>query len=170
MQRVASSLSVYSTPDRGDVAQNKTLNSDLNSSAQGLINSLKARLPSLSVTQFTEKRHNQNRPKVVCIEWTDPLMATGNWVPELVALAGGEDVCGLHDAALSFPISRKCCMRSGRDSITARRPSSSYRIQLPISFRLRPHPKQRPVSPSTAQTLIQGLSMSGRAMFVILNR
>ncbi|ASC71667.1 Vitamin B12-binding protein [Halomicronema hongdechloris C2206] len=31
-----------------------------------------------------------SRPRVVCIEWTDPLMAAGNWVPELVALAGGE--------------------------------------------------------------------------------
>ncbi|MEL6554282.1 MAG: cobalamin-binding protein [Cyanobacteria bacterium J06621_11] len=93
MQRVSAALSVYSTPDR-DVAQNKTLDSDLNSSAQGLINGLKARLPSSSVTQSTEKSHSENRPKVVCIEWTDPLMAAGNWVPELVALAGGEDVCG----------------------------------------------------------------------------
>lgn len=32
--------------------------------------------------------------KVVCIEWSDPLMAAGNWVPELVALAGGTDICG----------------------------------------------------------------------------
>jgi iron complex transport system substrate-binding protein len=28
-------------------------------------------------------------PTVVCIEWPDPLMAAGNWVPELVRLAGG---------------------------------------------------------------------------------
>ncbi len=34
------------------------------------------------------------RPRVACIEWTDPLMAAGNWVPELVAMAGGEDVFG----------------------------------------------------------------------------
>ncbi len=34
------------------------------------------------------------RPRVACIEWTDPLMAAGNWVPELVALAGGEDPFG----------------------------------------------------------------------------
>lgn len=33
-------------------------------------------------------------PTVACIEWTDPLMAAGNWVPELVALAGGRDVFG----------------------------------------------------------------------------
>lgn len=29
-------------------------------------------------------------PKVVCIEWTDPLMVAGNWIPELVTFAGGE--------------------------------------------------------------------------------
>jgi len=29
-----------------------------------------------------------HRPTVVCIEWPDPLMSAGNWVPELVALAG----------------------------------------------------------------------------------
>ena len=33
-------------------------------------------------------------PRVACIEWTDPLMAAGNWVPELVHMAGGEDVFG----------------------------------------------------------------------------
>jgi iron complex transport system substrate-binding protein len=29
------------------------------------------------------------RPRVACIEWIDPLMAAGNWMPELVTLAGG---------------------------------------------------------------------------------
>ncbi|MEL6224485.1 MAG: cobalamin-binding protein [Cyanobacteria bacterium J06627_8] len=30
-----------------------------------------------------------DRPTVACIEWIDPLMAAGNWIPELVQLAGG---------------------------------------------------------------------------------
>lgn len=30
-----------------------------------------------------------HKPTVVCIEWPDPMMSAGNWVPELVALAGG---------------------------------------------------------------------------------
>jgi len=30
------------------------------------------------------------RPTVACIEWPDPLMAAGNWIPELVELAGGQ--------------------------------------------------------------------------------
>lgn len=31
-----------------------------------------------------------HRPTVAAIEWIDPLMAAGNWVPELIAIAGGE--------------------------------------------------------------------------------
>ena len=34
------------------------------------------------------------RPRLASIEWIDPLMSAGNWVPELVALAGGENVFG----------------------------------------------------------------------------
>ena len=35
------------------------------------------------------------RPRVACIEWTDPVFAGGHWVPEMVAVAGGEDVLGV---------------------------------------------------------------------------
>ena len=31
---------------------------------------------------------------VACIEWIDPLMAAGNWVPTLVELAGGDNLFG----------------------------------------------------------------------------
>ena len=30
-----------------------------------------------------------DRPRVVCLEWLDPLMAAGNWTPGLIELAGG---------------------------------------------------------------------------------
>ncbi len=33
-------------------------------------------------------------PTVVCIEWIEPLMAAGNWVPELVKLANGINLIG----------------------------------------------------------------------------
>ncbi len=36
----------------------------------------------------------KQRPSVACIEWIEPLMAAGNWVPELVELAGGANVAG----------------------------------------------------------------------------
>lgn len=38
--------------------------------------------------------HASERPTVACIEWIEPLMAAGNWTPELIDLAGGEDVFG----------------------------------------------------------------------------
>ena len=31
------------------------------------------------------------RPRVLCLDWLDPLRNTGQWVPELVELAGGEE-------------------------------------------------------------------------------
>jgi iron complex transport system substrate-binding protein len=34
------------------------------------------------------------RPRVACLEWLDPLYVGGHWVPEMVAIAGGEDVLG----------------------------------------------------------------------------
>ncbi|NGZ08891.1 MAG: cobalamin-binding protein [Nitrospira sp. LK70] len=37
------------------------------------------------------------RPRVVCLEWLDPLYVAGHWVPEMVELAGGENVLGSQD-------------------------------------------------------------------------
>jgi iron complex transport system substrate-binding protein len=34
------------------------------------------------------------KPKVAVLEWLDPLMGAGNWTPELVAYAGGENIFG----------------------------------------------------------------------------
>jgi iron complex transport system substrate-binding protein len=34
------------------------------------------------------------RPRVACLEWIDPLMAAGHWMPELVRLAGGTSLFG----------------------------------------------------------------------------
>jgi iron complex transport system substrate-binding protein len=34
------------------------------------------------------------RPSVACIEWIEPLMATGNWIPEMVEMAGGVNLFG----------------------------------------------------------------------------
>ncbi|MBD47838.1 MAG: cobalamin-binding protein [Dehalococcoidia bacterium] len=34
------------------------------------------------------------KPRVICIEWLDPLMVGGHWIPELVHLAGGVDCIG----------------------------------------------------------------------------
>ena len=44
------------------------------------------------------KKINRNNKKntVACIEWIDPLMYAGNWVPEIVGIAGGDDLFGLN--------------------------------------------------------------------------
>lgn len=34
-------------------------------------------------------------PNVACIEWSHPLMAAGNWIPELVKFAGGNSLFGV---------------------------------------------------------------------------
>jgi len=47
------------------------------------------------VADVIEKAARVKRPpSVACIEWLDPLMAAGNWVPELVELAGGLNLFG----------------------------------------------------------------------------
>ncbi len=44
-------------------------------------------------------------PSIATIEWSDPLMAAGNWLPELVAIAGGNNLFGAageHSPRLEF--------------------------------------------------------------------
>lgn len=43
------------------------------------------------------------RPRVASLEWIDPIMGAGNWLPELIERAGGASVLGRggHDAAWS---------------------------------------------------------------------
>jgi iron complex transport system substrate-binding protein len=59
------------------------------SAAAGVyIHSLTARLERIRTA--TADLPAAARPRVVCLEWLDPLMAAGNWTPELIALGGGE--------------------------------------------------------------------------------
>ena len=55
-----------------------------------LVQDLRDRLTRLA----DQTRHLSRRPRVACIEWFDPLMAAGNWVPELVEMAGGVNLFG----------------------------------------------------------------------------
>ena len=36
----------------------------------------------------------RERPKVFCMEWMDPVMAGGHWIPEMIRIAGGADGLG----------------------------------------------------------------------------
>jgi iron complex transport system substrate-binding protein len=45
------------------------------------------------------------RPTIACIEWIEPLMSAGNWMPELVEMAGGVHlfgVAGKHSPRMSL--------------------------------------------------------------------
>ncbi|MDO8354994.1 MAG: cobalamin-binding protein [Nitrospirota bacterium] len=59
-------------------------------SAEGhrLASQLRERLEAVR----TRVQNLSHRPRVVCIEWLSPLYVAGHWVPEMVQLAGGQDV------------------------------------------------------------------------------
>jgi iron complex transport system substrate-binding protein len=61
-----------------------------NRSAEGhrLATHLRDRLEAV----HTRVQGISHRPRVVCIEWLSPLYVSGHWVPEMVQLAGGQDV------------------------------------------------------------------------------
>jgi iron complex transport system substrate-binding protein len=44
--------------------------------------------------QTAELVQNEPRPRVLCLEWTDPYYCCGHWVPEMVEIAGGKDALG----------------------------------------------------------------------------
>jgi iron complex transport system substrate-binding protein len=59
--------------------------------AESLVEYLKDRVISVqrAVQPIIEGRI---RPRIACLEWLNPVFNAGHWVPEMVALAGGEDV------------------------------------------------------------------------------
>jgi iron complex transport system substrate-binding protein len=71
--------------------------------AQPLLTNLKTRINRCQ--QITQAIPVSDRPRVAAIEWIDPLMGSGNWIPELVELAGGREELGhvgAHSAWLSW--------------------------------------------------------------------
>ena len=63
--------------------------------ARELVARLRARIASLACrVQAIGEGDRRPSPRVAVIEWLDPPMAAGNWVPEMVRLAGGVDVLG----------------------------------------------------------------------------
>jgi iron complex transport system substrate-binding protein len=57
---------------------------------QYLVESLLARVAAIEKNATTQAL----KPRVACIEWLEPLMSAGNWIPELVTLAGGINLFG----------------------------------------------------------------------------
>ena len=55
-----------------------------------LVNSLKARMQAIATRAAT----CTTNPRIAAIEWLEPLMAAGNWVPELITMAAGVNLFG----------------------------------------------------------------------------
>lgn len=79
----------------------------------------------------------RTRPRVVCLEWLDPLMVAGLWVPEQVDSAGGIDVLG-ESGARSRAIEA--------DELAAAQPEVI--IYLPVGCRLEQALERVPELPS----------------------
>ncbi|MDA1054239.1 MAG: cobalamin-binding protein [Planctomycetota bacterium] len=70
-------------------------------SGERLVAELRRRLDALAANRVEAS----SRPTVACIEWLDPLMSAGNWIPELVELAGGRQILcesGKHSPWISW--------------------------------------------------------------------
>jgi iron complex transport system substrate-binding protein len=65
----------------GDAANRPAEGLRLAAQLRDRLNAIRTRVQSIS-----------HRPRVVCIEWLSPLYVAGHWVPEMVQLAGGQDV------------------------------------------------------------------------------
>jgi len=71
------------------------------SKGEQVVQALQSRMQQIS----SRAGRSQRRPRVACIEWHEPLMAAGNWVPQLIELAGGENLfgkAGLHSPWMSW--------------------------------------------------------------------
>jgi len=73
-----------------------------------LVDALRARLRAVHETLQAARAP---RPRVVVIEWTDPVYAAGHWAPEVVRRAGGADV-----VATAGEHSRRVSMADVRDA------------------------------------------------------
>lgn len=84
------SLAPYSLEDVFTDLQNVADALDASSAGVKLVSGLRARLGAIG----ERARGASNRPRLATIEWIDPLMAAGNWMPTLVEMAGATNLFG----------------------------------------------------------------------------
>jgi iron complex transport system substrate-binding protein len=61
---------------------------DMSARGEEVVRGLKSRMEIMTAPAADQ------RPRIACIEWIEPLMAAGNWTPELIEMAGGVNLFG----------------------------------------------------------------------------
>jgi iron complex transport system substrate-binding protein len=67
--------------------------------AKEIVSSLEERI------QHIEKQQNNEKPKIIAIEWVEPFFTAGHWIPEMIEIAGGINMIsktGEHSRRLEF--------------------------------------------------------------------
>lgn len=93
-------ISVSPTDLSSVVDSIRTIADAIGADAQSLINKMKAKLQAIQ-----DKTIDLRHPKLMALEWLDPLMSAGNWVPELIQIAGGHPLgaeAGLHSPRIEW--------------------------------------------------------------------
>jgi len=121
--------------------------------AAALADSLKRRVCEIAAVAARAK----SRPRVLCLEWLDPYFVGGHWVPEMVALAGGEDVLG-RSREPSFKVTEEQIAESRADIFavmpcgydTIRATAECDAVPFPDSWRALPALRNRRVYATNA--------------------
>lgn len=71
---------------------------DARDAADALAGRLQARVDAAIARAADAVSKTGYKPRVACIEWLDPLIAAGHWLPEMVNMAGGTDALALPGA------------------------------------------------------------------------
>ena len=85
-----------------------------------LVGRLMARMDAVAA----RARRVASRPTLACIEWLDPLMSAGNWMPEMVEMAAGHNLFGTRGRAFGMARIRRAARRRSR-----RHPGRTVRLQ-----------------------------------------
>jgi iron complex transport system substrate-binding protein len=91
-----------------------------------------------------------HRPRVVCIEWLSPLYVAGHWVPEMVQLAGGQDVLA-QPGSPSRVVTWDEVLAAAPDVLIVMPCGFSVERTHTELFELMQHPDQWRLSPNLAQ-------------------
>jgi iron complex transport system substrate-binding protein len=108
---------------------------DTKDAAVDLVREASARIDRIRLLTRAAKQ----RPRVIALEWLDPPFAAGHWTPQLIELAGGQDVLGFPgesseqcswEAAAAVSPDIVIVMPCGYDAEIAHREAEMHRDEL----------------------------------------